>query len=306
MKNKPIFEIELNKAKNNKLLSTYRDNNSLYELNQENVINIETMLIYNPRYSNFDYEEIDNAEIFNNQTCEEILEEKSSTYLITLIKKGLKDKMIFDNYPYGLKEIDENFKYNLIFHILKRINKENSTRVSIEDIKRMTEVINDKCYIKNKKTYSIAKLWNILENIKTGYNLIAELTVIKDNNENFSLATKFCHYMCINYFNDSETGDNYSIYDNVVADSIQKYFEYYEQKILEKYKDDNEIIKYIKKRKFKNAIKDIEDIKDKQKVYKDFYIKYQTIIDHIIEIASIGKKKISRNGFDHLLWYTNK
>ena len=65
--------------------------------------------------------------------------------------------------------------------------------------------------------------------------------------------------------------DNFSIYDNVVAQNIGKYAKCYE----------------------------IENPNDISYNYKSFI----TSVDAIIKKSG---NKISRNGFDHLLWYMNK
>ena len=49
-----ILNNELNAAKNNKILTIYeQENENLYELTNKNVITVETMILYNSRYSNF-------------------------------------------------------------------------------------------------------------------------------------------------------------------------------------------------------------------------------------------------------------
>ncbi len=293
-----ILNNELNTAKNNKILTTYSyKNENLYELTKENVINVETMILYNTRYSNFNDKDISIENFKNNP--EEFLDKESSTAIIKLIKNDLRNEEIFET---NYKAISlKNVKGNLIFHILKKINKENSTRVSINNIKNMTKIINEKC---NK---SIEKLFAILENINDGYKLIGKLTVIKGNNENFSLATKFCHYMCINYFDDSERRDNYSIYDNVVSENLPKYYEFFKKELIKKDIKYNELPN-TKKDKLKARIKKVTSHEERENKYIEFYKEYQKLIDDIREVAAkkYNKQKISRNGFDHILWYTNK
>ena len=41
--------------------------------------------------------------------------------------------------------------------------------------------------------------------------------------ENFSFATKFCHYMAMYLFDGKNYADNFSIYDNVLDKAIRKY-----------------------------------------------------------------------------------
>lgn len=84
-----------------------------------------------------------------------------------------------------------------------------------------------------------------------------------------SFASKFCHYSCYHLFKGEKEQDNYSIYDRFVREALPFY--------LEKYKINN--------------IK-ITD--------KSTYKEYQQAIDAVIRES---KTNISRNGFDHLVWY---
>ena len=83
---------------------------------------------------------------------------------------------------------------------------------------------------------------------------------------NLSFASKFCHYACFYLFEGLPEQDNYSIYDNVVKKVLPEYVNYYQltQKNIDNYRE------------------------------------YQKTID---EIIAKSKSHISRNGFDHLLWY---
>lgn len=83
---------------------------------------------------------------------------------------------------------------------------------------------------------------------------------------NLSFASKFCHYACFYLFEGLPEQDNYSIYDNIVKKILPRYVEHYEL-----------------------PLRNLE-----------CYQEYQKTIDEIIAKSS---SKISRNGFDHLLWY---
>lgn len=87
---------------------------------------------------------------------------------------------------------------------------------------------------------------------------------------NASFASKFCHYACFYIFENTEYQDNYSIYDNVLKKVLKYYLDYYH--ITQKY--------------------NLEDYKD-----------YRLAVDAIRTASGI---EISRNGFDHLLWYYHK
>ncbi len=78
-------------------------------------------------------------------------------------------------------------------------------------------------------------------------------------------------------FEGTEFEDNYSIYDNVLKKSLCKYIKRY-------------------------LILDIEE-----DLFKNDYKKYIGYIDSIRnKVEALYGKKISRNGFDHLLWYYHK
>lgn len=83
---------------------------------------------------------------------------------------------------------------------------------------------------------------------------------------NLSFASKFCHYACFYLFEGLPEQDNYSIYDNIVKKALPLYADYY-----------------------KLTLRSLDD-----------YSAYQKAIDEIIAKSNSG---ISRNGFDHLLWY---
>lgn len=87
---------------------------------------------------------------------------------------------------------------------------------------------------------------------------------------NLSFASKFCHYACFYLFENTEYQDNYSIYDNILRTVLPMYLVYFN--ITERY-----------------------DLRD--------YKQYRNAVDMIRNAAD---EKISRNGFDHLLWYYHK
>lgn len=124
---------------------------------------------------------------------------------------------------------------------------------------------------------------NIIQSLQSRDFKIIDLLSQKTDNgkgrENYSFATKFCHYACINWFKDTPEADNYSIYDDVLARTLTKYANTYEI-----HKTLNNGKKYKK-----------SDFHD--------YQKYSDVID---ELRIKYGENISRNGFDHLLWYANK
>lgn len=114
---------------------------------------------------------------------------------------------------------------------------------------------------------------------KENYKLIeilTEKTVPEDSKyhgrKNFSFATKFCHYACFYLFEGQLEQDNFSIYDSIVAKHLPDYAKHFNIEIKKGYNNLN-------------------------------YKAYITTID---AIRAKGKEQISRNGFDHLLWYFHK
>lgn len=173
------------------------------------------------------------------------------------------------------KRISDSEYRELIGKIVERLDKENSTRLNSDGrgIQTMTERI---CKYKKSDLVHYLK-----DPIGTDYKLLyalAEKTEpsgmsAKGNRRrgrrNPSFASKFCHYACFYLFEGMHEQDNYSIYDSVVKKALPRYMELYQLK--------------------------------KQSL--DDYVDYQGVIDEIIRKSKSG---ISRNGFDHLLWYCYK
>lgn len=88
---------------------------------------------------------------------------------------------------------------------------------------------------------------------------------------NYSFASKFCHYAAFYAFEDCEEQDNFSIYDSVVAKNIKPYAKYYGLK-----------------------------------VPSNIGSNYEAFINLVDGIIQKSGNEISRNGFDHLLWYFHK
>lgn len=191
------------------------------------------------------------------------------------------DKTNTNSAMYSINELKNNEKLydqNHIQEIIKRINRENSTRLSEEETAELAARV-----ISSNKTFKKLK-----ENLKKkDYSLIDVLadsvtTKTKTGKDrrrkNFSFATKFCHYMCFYLFEREEAQDNYSIYDNIVINVLPDYMK----------KGEKALTPFNKYNKGKPS---------------DYYKEYQSIIDIILEY---NKEKISRNAFDHIMWYYTK
>ena len=251
-------------------------NNKLIVLTSLNVQKVETMLRYNPDYPQFfDYNLLNDSNYVNN-IIEKVKFEKE--------KKNKKAEFEYPSFYY-IKALEKNhndpdFKY-YIEAILRRINSENSTRASKDDITKIADEIvkqiNKKCENDNTKAYDT--LINELKNQNKEYKIIKYIWE-KGSKHYLSLATKFCHYMSFILFFGTEDADTYSIFDSVLKDNLK----YYANPL-------GVDLKYTP-----------QDFKSKKwEVIRDSYDKYQKTIAEIIE-----KVNISRNGFDHLVWYSNK
>ena len=162
------------------------------------------------------------------------------------------------------KSRDYQFKV-IIDKVVELLDKENSTHLNADGCGR--EEIKLRILIREKK------ILESLENRERGFELIDSLSERtkqgKGGRHNISFASKFCHFSCFYIFEGKDAQDNFSIYDGVVAKALPKYLAYYQ-------------------------LNDKVQIKDKN------YREYSKAIDDIIKASGA---KISRNGFDHLIWY---
>ncbi|MGM9745647.1 MAG: hypothetical protein ACI30H_01605 [Paludibacteraceae bacterium] len=159
----------------------------------------------------------------------------------------------------------------IVFEVVSGIDRTNTTHINADGVGR--EELTNRIISIDKE-----KLYQYLRNpTKDDYELIKILSKKttpenpKHARSNYSFATKFCHYTAFTLFKGETEQDNFSIYDSIVARNIGKYANYY-------------------------GIKMPNDI---GRNYNSFI----TLVDAIIKASG---DKISRNGFDHLLWYINK
>ena len=163
----------------------------------------------------------------------------------------------------------------VVENVVQKLNKENSTFLNFDKgngetavdvmVRRITEKVNQKKLVDELRDRTLGELITHL----------AKPTELKGK-RHISFASKFCHYACFYIFEGKDEQDNFSIYDSVVAKVLPYYLEYWKIKDVDQ-----------KKLKFKD--KNFED-----------YREYCKAIDKIIKKS---RSQISRNGFDHLLWY---
>lgn len=178
-----------------------------------------------------------------------------------------------------LSDPEEKLKETILFTVLA-IDRENKTRISADNLgpKVLTERIYD---------YR-STLLEKLKDRKKGFKLIEYLSRVTAEEpietfekkyfprENYSFATKFCHYACFYMFKDEEWQDNYSIYDSVVKKALPDYIKAYPEKL-----------------------SNLSDLNPQKFNKADGYEQFSEVIDKL-------RGDVSRNGFDHLLWYNNK
>lgn len=184
-----------------------------------------------------------------------------------------------------LKSIIEGKENNLTYDdiipkVVRSIDRENSTHLNsdgcgIEVIsKRIVDLGKDQL-IDSLKEGNLVVFEKIQEKTKPNTNPNNNGNKKYKGRVNTSFASKFCHFACFFLFEDDKLRDKYSIYDNVIV-SVLPY--------------------YIKKYGVEN-----------NKSLKDYSV-YCKVIDLIRKKAAstTNTTPISRNGFDHLLWYYHK
>lgn len=176
---------------------------------------------------------------------------------------------------------EKNLTYDVIIpKVVSSIDRENSTHLNSDGCGR--KEISD-------RIIKLCNEDNLIDSLKEGnlevFKKILEKTKPKNNGhknykgrENTSFASKFCHYACFYLFENSKKQDNYSIYDNVIVSVLPYYIKKYEVE-------------------YNGTLKDLKD-----------YEVYRDVINSIREkvASTTNTTPISRNGFDHLLWYYHK
>ena len=197
----------------------------------------------------------------------------SSAYWFKRLKEKL-DGLTSDSKLYCVDNNEE-----IISNLVSAIDSENSTHLNADTIGR--EEISNRIKNFSKKDFMFCLSEPECSNFRL-YMHLAEET--KMGRKNPSFASKFCHYSCLYLFDKNDIKrDNYSIYDGILREVIPHYSDRYNVIISQEYED---------------AIKN-KDIK--------VYPLYWNIVGNIIENAyQETGDKISRNGFDHLLWYYHK
>lgn len=167
------------------------------------------------------------------------------------------------------KTSDKTDYKDIIADAVIAVDRDNSTHLNADGVGR-EEITERICKI------PLEKLLHYLQDPHgTKYKLV-EIIARKTSaairpRENKSFASKFCHYACFYLFEGKKEQDNYSIYDSILKNALPLYIDYY-------------------------------GIDVKKQELEDYAV-YSETIEKILKKSG---NKISKNGFDHLLWYYYK
>lgn len=164
---------------------------------------------------------------------------------------------------------DSSYTYKeIIKGSVESVDRENSTHLNADKCGRQ-EITDRICQFDRKEFIKCLK-----DPDYDDMALICEISRITSAEErarsNPSFASKYCHYACFYVFEGTDYQDNYSIYDGILKKVLPLYLKYYQ-------------------------IEQGYDLNN--------YKEYRMAVDSIRDASGIA---ISRNGFDHLLWYYHK
>lgn len=198
-----------------------------------------------------------------------------------------------------INKLQNSIEKETLEDIIKDINSQNSTHASEEEFKVLADRIKE--FDEGK-----GKLLNFLCEPDNNYSLINKLSKkIKTKNRyrsNFSLATKICQTLCFVINDGNKYQDNFMKFDSVLRDNLPEYLRAYKVSVDQVLNiNDKERSEF---RKFKKNEKDKEEEMLLNWLYKEHkYPIYIRMINILIEKTG---NQISKNGLDHLIWYTNK
>lgn len=172
------------------------------------------------------------------------------------------------NYLFTNKQNEDTYKI-IIENAVNAVDRENSTHINADKCGR--NEISDRIIKMDKNEFLISLQDPSYKNMLLFNEIARKTSAPKNARENVSFASKFCHYACYYLFEGQDYQDNYSIYDYIVRTVLPWYLSYY-------------------------------------KIERNFnlekYEEYRIAVDTIRKHSSTNP--ISRNGFDHLLWYFHK
>ena len=168
---------------------------------------------------------------------------------------------------FGRGVVEEKLSYETIIQeSVNAVDRENSTHINADNVGR-TELT------RRLQNYQLDEL---LQHLRVGDLVVYDRLKQRTQDDggirhrvNPSFASKYCHYACVFLFDGQKEEDNYPIFDSIIRKALPLYLAYYGLE-------------------YGNL---------------DIYCHYRKAIDDVIEAS---KSKISRNGFDHLIWYYHK
>lgn len=254
----------------------YEDSpNELIKLSKKNVGLIEAMIKIDSAY----------AKAGDKESGPKGKYKGSTAYWFDKLKQGLENikenKKLKDVptdkepvFPNDAEHEKVHSKNKLIYEVVCAVDRENSTHLNADGIGRDEIAGRIEDYTKKgffdalKNPYDEKKGLELIEVIKKKTNPESD----RKGRVNLSFASKFCHNACYYLFEeDDEKRDNFPLYDTVIKSVLPRYAEYFNCEIEDK--------------EFK------------------IYSKYVSLIEEIIKASG---NEISKQGFDHLLWYYYK
>ncbi len=214
----------------------------------------------------------ENLEKTENESENQNFQIKKDSYL-ALTKENIEKehKAVLESLDYG-KEL------KIIEEVLKKIPKNDdllsiALKISVIDLTNSTQLSRFKSKV---SLYDLAQIIrdskDFDERLKKGDSKLVEEIAGASPVNLFSFASKYCHYHSVFVYGK----DDFSIYDNVVKESLPHYFD-------------------IKESQIENWRKN----KD-YKAFNDFIAKS---LDSIPELKDLPQR---RTQFDHFLWFANK
>lgn len=241
-----------------------------------------------------------------------IKEKGSSSYWINELRKLLitKEKVEYD-IDIILKGIICTIDIENSTHLSSR-NNFNLSKEELDKAKgreRVFEKIKQAYFTDSDKLNEYRSFIDSINNPESNQYKIIEIIAKPDlrykaEKNHFSFATKFCRYVCLglntkiddngSIVDIDDCGDKYYIYDSVIMNNLNDYIEgTIGLNIL-----NEEEITILKNKEFYTMVNDNYSVN-----YGKHYAVYLNLLD---KIRNYSKDKISRNAFDHIIWYLNK
>ena len=240
-----------------------------------------------------------------------IKEKGSSTYWINELTKLINnDKNVCYNIDIILKGIICTIDIENSTHLSSRNDIKSLTKDEIKKSKgrqRVFERLKNNYFTEKDRKDGYKRFLNSINNPNNDQYRIIEIIAKPDciaEKNHFSFATKFCRYVCLGLntkrsddgtiIEINDKGDNYYIYDSVIMDNLKDYVEEYIG--IDNITDIEKQV--LKDRYFYTQINDGNEI--------DYGKHYRIYFDLLDKVRNSSKDKISRNAFDHIIWYFNK